>query len=99
MNNPEVFEHRLGSCVCTELQVADEVGGSWLVEDLDGYQICWIQHFPNGWKRTTPFAGQPRGRYESFEAALDAHVDAIDASGGLQTDELFWQGAGLPRWV
>lgn len=95
----EAFEHRLGTCFRTEIQVADEDGGAWMVEDLDGNEICWIFEFSDGWKRKTPLANYPQGRYESFRAALEAHVAAIDASGGAQTDELFWMGKGLPRWV
>lgn len=98
LNLPEVLEHRLGSCVRAEIQVADEDGGSWMVEDLDGTEICWIFEYSDGWKRKTPLANYPQGRYESFRAALDAHVAAIDASGGVQADELFWMGEGMPRW-
>ena len=70
-----------------------------MVEDLDGNEICWIFEDSDWWKRKTPLANYPHGRYESFRAALDAHVTAIDASAGVQTDELFWMGKGLPRWV
>ena len=98
LNVPEVFEHRLGSCVRTEIQVGDKEGGSWMVEDLDGNEICWIFEYSDGWKRKTPLANYPQGRYESFRAALDAHLAAIEASGGVQTDDLFWMGEGMPRW-
>ncbi|MCF2571101.1 hypothetical protein [Brevibacterium sp. UCMA 11754] len=70
-----------------------------MIEDLDGYEICWIYEYSDGWKRNTPLANYPQGRYKSFRAALDAHVAAIDASAGVQTDELFWMGKGLPRWI
>lgn len=98
MENRELFEHRRGLCFRTEIQVADEDGGAWMIEDLDGHEICWIFEYSDGWKRKTPLANHPQGRYESFRAALDAHVAAINASGGLQSDELFWMGGGLPRW-
>lgn len=94
----ERFAHGEGWGFRTEVDVADGVRGYWVIEDLDGNDICSVQRHPDGWKTCTPLAGIPAGKWERFDDAVDAHVRAIASTGGEQTDELFWMGGGLPRW-
>lgn len=95
----ELFTHRLGQCYRTQINTGTEEKGYWVIEDLDLREVGSIQKHPDGWKSCTPYAGLPQGAFESFAAALNSHVAAIAETGGVQTDELFWQGAGLPRWA
>jgi len=95
----ERFDHALGSCFRTEIDVADGQRGWWQVEDLDGRAVAVVAGSDDVWHVSTPYVG-PRGdAYTSFAEALDAHIARIMASGGVQNDMLFWDGEGLPRWT
>lgn len=95
----EQFAHSIGSCFRTELDVAEGQRDWWMIEDLDGNEICVIQRHREGWKTSPPSSGPVKGKHETFTAALEAHVAAIQVSNGEQKDDLYWQGDGFPRWV
>lgn len=102
LTGPEVFSCEAGTVIRAEVQVADEDGGFWLIWDLDGQELGTILDYgPEGWIHCSGGSGQSlertRKRHETFEAALVARLGAIRASGGTQSDELYWEGSGLPR--
>ena len=93
-----VFSSALGEVFRAEVQGADEAGGFWIVWDPEGRQLGSIEdHGTKGWKHSSLPVGIPRGSFPSFKEALDARLGEIQSSGGVQSDDLYWEGEGLPR--
>ncbi|SEB30081.1 hypothetical protein [Arthrobacter woluwensis] len=94
----ELYSSGTGTVFRAEVQVADESGGFWLIWDLDGRELGAIEdHHEQGWKHSSLPIGLPRGPFASFEEALVDRLTAIRASGGAQSDDLYWEGPGMPR--
>lgn len=93
-----IFASALGDVQHAEVQVGDESEGFWIIWDLDGRVLGSIQdHGRQGWAHASLPVGTPQGSFISFEDALADRLGLIMSSGGVQTDDLYWQGAGLPR--
>lgn len=98
------FTHAIGHGFRAEIDVADGERGYWYIWDLNGDQILETYARAGTWVTRTPRAGVSRGAHPSFDAAVAWHVRAIAATGGVQTEDLFW-GRGdlrsiqLPRWT
>lgn len=94
----ELFSCTAGEVFRAEVQVADEDGGFWIVWDLDGRVLGSVQdHDEEGWKHSSLPIDTSHGSFSSFEEALTARLTSIQSSGGTHTDDLYWEGEGLPR--
>ena len=96
----ERFTTHLGDVYRAEVQAADEEHGFWLIWDLDGKQLGSVADYgAKGWKHSSLPVDIARGSFPSFEHALADRLAAILASGGVQTDDLYWEGTGfdVPR--
>lgn len=89
----ELFAGAMGDVLRAEVQVAEEDGGFWIIWDLNGRELGSIEdHGMKGWKHSSLPIGLPQGSFASFEEALVDRLTVIRASGGVQTDDLYWEG-------
>lgn len=94
----EVFEHSRGHGYRTEVDVGTGQRGYWVIEDVQGSEICHVAGEGNSWSVSPPSVGLPVEGFTSFHAALDHYLAAIETANGTQTDDVYWEGTSLPQW-
>ena len=94
----ELYVSAAGPVLRKEVQGVDENSESWIIWDLDGKVLGSVEdHGGQGWKHLSLPVGLPGRSFTSFEDALTDRLSQILASDGVQSDDLYWEGEGLPR--
>lgn len=89
-----------GTVYCAEMRTADEPSGLWTIWDLDGRCVGNVfGDIKHGWRHGNHLTSETSRRYPSFTSALADRLSQITQSGGVQSDDLYWEGVGLPRFT